>query len=100
MRPYPYRQSSGSAASAVSTRVVCGDGLRLVANAYLTAFYTADLEAARPLLAENFSFHGRFAQPRGREPFLDSAAGLKDPPIFPAPRLLLYPLRPMSDVAA
>lgn len=57
-----------------------------VASAYLTAFYTADFEAARPLLAEDFSFHGPFVQLRGRDPFLDSAAGLK--PIVRGHRLL------------
>lgn len=57
-----------------------------VVNAYLTAFYTADLESARPLLAEDFSFHGPFVQLSGRDPFLDSAAGLK--PIVRGHRLL------------
>jgi hypothetical protein len=57
-----------------------------VVNAYLTAFYTADFESARPLLAEDFSFHGPFVQLRGRDPFLDSAAGLK--PIVRGHRLL------------
>jgi hypothetical protein len=57
-----------------------------VASAYLTAFYTADFEAARALLAEDFSFHGPFVQVRGRDPFLDSAAGLK--PVVRGHRLL------------
>lgn len=46
-------------------------------NAYLAAFCTGDFEAVRPLLAEDFAFHGPFVQVRGREPFLGSAAGLK-----------------------
>jgi hypothetical protein len=57
-----------------------------VVNAYLTAFYSADFESARPLIAEDFSFHGPFVQLRGRDPFLDSAAGLK--PIVRGHRLL------------
>jgi len=57
-----------------------------VASAYLTAFYTTDFEAARALLAEDFSFHGPFVQLRGREAFLHSAAGLK--PIVRGHRLL------------
>lgn len=57
-----------------------------VAGAFLTAFYTADFDAARALLAEDFSFHGPFVQVRGREAFLDSAAGLK--PIVRGHRLL------------
>lgn len=48
-----------------------------VASVYLTALYAADFEAARALLAEDFSFHGPFVQVRGRDSFLDSAAGLK-----------------------
>ena len=58
-----------------------------VASAFLTAFYTADFEAARALLAEDFSFSGPFVQVRGRDPFLDRAAGLK--PIVRGHRLLL-----------
>src|SRR5258708_16505377 len=58
-----------------------------VASAFLPAFYTADFEAARALLAEDFSFSGPFVQVRGRDPFLDRAAGLK--PIVRGHRLLL-----------
>ncbi len=57
-----------------------------VASAYLTAFYSADFEAAGRLLAEDFSFHGPFVQVRGREEFLASAAGLG--PIVRGHRLL------------
>jgi predicted SnoaL-like aldol condensation-catalyzing enzyme len=57
-----------------------------VASAYLTAFYTGDFEAARPLLTQDFSFHGPFVQLHGRDRFLDSAAGLK--PIVRGHRLL------------
>jgi hypothetical protein len=57
-----------------------------VASTYLTAFCTADFEAARALLAGEFAFCGPFVQVRGREAFLDSAAGLK--PIVRGHRLL------------
>lgn len=56
------------------------------ASAYLTAFYGGDFGEARALLAEDFSFSGPFVQVRGRDPFLDSAAGLK--PILHGHRLL------------
>lgn len=56
------------------------------ASAYLTAFYAGDFDQARALLAEDFSFSGPFVQVRGRDPFLDSAAGLK--PILRGHRLL------------
>lgn len=56
------------------------------ASAYLTAFWSGDFDAVRALLAEDFSFCGPFVQVRGRDPFLDSAAGLK--PIIRGHRLL------------
>lgn len=56
------------------------------ASAYLTAFWAGDFDAARTLLAADFSFSGPFVQVRGRDPFLASAAGLK--PIIRGHRLL------------
>lgn len=56
------------------------------ASAYLAAFYAGDFGHVRTLLAEDFTFTGPFVQVRGRDPFLDSAAGLK--PIVRGHRLL------------
>ena len=56
------------------------------ASAYLTAFWAGDFDEARTLLAEDFSFSGPFVQVRGRDLFLDSAAGLK--PIIRGHQLL------------
>lgn len=56
------------------------------ASAYLTAFWAGHFDAARALLAADFSFSGPFVQVRGRDPFLASAAGLR--PVIRGHRLL------------
>jgi ketosteroid isomerase-like protein len=43
---------------------------------YLDRFTTGDLEGARDLLAEDFSFHGPMLQAEGRDAFLEGASGL------------------------
>jgi hypothetical protein len=47
-----------------------------IVNAYLAAFYAGDVERARPLLAEDFTFVGPFVAANGKRSFLESAARL------------------------
>jgi ketosteroid isomerase-like protein len=47
-----------------------------VANQYLTAFYSGDVDGARQTVAENFSFNGPFVQASSRDGFFQSAAPL------------------------
>lgn len=48
-----------------------------VVNDYLDAFYAGDHDAARNLVADQYSFSGPFVTVTGKDPFFDSAAGLK-----------------------
>jgi ketosteroid isomerase-like protein len=43
---------------------------------YLTAFYSADFDTARSLVADDFSFRGPFLQIEGGDAFFQGAAGL------------------------
>jgi ketosteroid isomerase-like protein len=43
---------------------------------YLNAFWSGDMEAARGLVADDFSFRGPFVQVEGKDAFFASAAGL------------------------
>ena len=50
---------------------------RALVNSYLDAFYLGDFEAARLVLAEDFSFRGPFIEVSGLDAFLASADGLR-----------------------
>jgi len=50
---------------------------RALVNRYLDAFYHGDFEAARLVLAEDFSFRGPFIEVSGLDAFLASAEGLR-----------------------
>ena len=47
-----------------------------VFNDYLTAFESGDMERARSLAAENFSFVGPTLQVEGKDAFFEAASGL------------------------
>ena len=47
-----------------------------VVNRYLNAFTSADMEGARALVAEDFSFRGPMMQVEGRDAFFEGASGL------------------------
>jgi ketosteroid isomerase-like protein len=47
-----------------------------IATRYLTAFYSGDFDAARSVVAEDFSFCGPFLRVDSREAFFDGARGL------------------------
>lgn len=48
-----------------------------VVDLYLDAFYRADFETARALLADDLSFEGPFIQVQGADRFIASADGLR-----------------------
>jgi predicted SnoaL-like aldol condensation-catalyzing enzyme len=48
-----------------------------VVNAYLTAFTAGEFEAARAVVAEDFSFQGPFITTTSREEYFAGAAGLR-----------------------
>jgi len=49
---------------------------RTVVLDYLRAFYSADFQTARSLVADNFTFSGPFIHAEGKDAFFSSATGL------------------------
>lgn len=48
-----------------------------IVDTYLRAFYSGDFEAARAVVADEFSFQGPFLQIEGKDGFFDGAEGLR-----------------------